>query len=84
MLHSPSDNTMAWVRFFSISGPGVMLSDLLPQRSRWNAEDMGAEMGASRTTARRYLEYLVGTGELSAEVAYGSVGRPERQYLPKS
>lgn len=58
--------------------------DLLPQRSRWNAEDMGAEMGASRTTARRYLEYLVGTGELSAEVAYGSVGRPERQYLPKA
>ena len=42
------------------------------------------EMGASRTTARRYLEYLVGTGELSAEVAYGSVGRPERQYLPKA
>jgi two-component system CitB family response regulator len=60
-----------------------MLSDLLPQRSRWNAEDMGAGMGASRTTARRYLEYLVGIGELSAEVAYGSVGRPERQYLPK-
>lgn len=23
--------------------------DLLPQRSRWNAEDMGTEMGAART-----------------------------------
>ncbi len=49
-----------------------------------SAEQVGEKMGSSRTTARRYLEYLVGTQELSADVAYGSVGRPERQYrLPK-
>lgn len=41
----------------------------------WSAEEMGSEIGASRTTARRYLEFLVGIGELSAEVNYGSVGR---------
>ena len=46
----------------------------------WSAEEVGQAMGASRTTARRYLEYLVGTGELKAEVTYGSVGRPERRY----
>ncbi|KEF31387.1 Transcriptional regulatory protein CitB, DpiA [Marinobacter nitratireducens] len=51
---------------------------------QWSAEEVGAEMGASRTTARRYLEYLVGTGELSAEVTYGSVGRPERRYAHKT
>ncbi|WP_434361977.1 response regulator [Parasalinivibrio latis] len=45
-----------------------------------NAEEVGQEIGASRTTARRYLEYLVSTDELSAEVAYGTVGRPERRY----
>ncbi|WP_120512363.1 response regulator [Photobacterium salinisoli] len=45
-----------------------------------NAEQVGQEIGASRTTARRYLEYLVSTDELSAEVSYGSVGRPERKY----
>ena len=48
-----------------------------------NAEtymNVGQAMGASRTTARRYLEFLVGRGELTAEVTYGSVGRPERRY----
>lgn len=49
----------------------------------WNAETVGHEIGASRTTARRYLEYLVSTGGLTAEVTYGSVGRPERRYRIK-
>ncbi|GGX48815.1 response regulator [Saccharospirillum salsuginis] len=46
----------------------------------WSAEAVGQRIGASRTTARRYLEYLVSTEELSAEVNYGTVGRPERRY----
>ncbi|NRA19478.1 MAG: response regulator [Oceanospirillaceae bacterium] len=45
------------------------------------AEQMGELVGSSRTTARRYLEYLVSNSELSADVSYGSVGRPERLYL---
>lgn len=49
-----------------------------------NAEDMGKQINASRTTARRYLEYLVSCGDLVAEVSYGSVGRPERRYQRKS
>lgn len=44
------------------------------------AEEVGGTIGASRTTARRYLEYLVSTNELLAEVNYGTVGRPERRY----
>ncbi|MEH6627549.1 MAG: response regulator [Motiliproteus sp.] len=45
-----------------------------------SAEEVGEHIGASRTTARRYLEYLVSSHELVAEVSYGSVGRPERKY----
>ena len=45
-----------------------------------SAEDVAARVGASRSTARRYLEYLVGTGALEADVAYGGVGRPQRRY----
>jgi len=45
-----------------------------------SAEEVGEQIGASRTTARRYLEYLVSTKDLNAEVSYGSVGRPERRY----
>ncbi|MEJ2044909.1 MAG: response regulator [Reinekea sp.] len=44
------------------------------------ADEVGTQIGASRTTARRYLEYMVTTGQLRAEVSYGSVGRPERRY----
>ncbi|MCH4825965.1 MAG: response regulator [Planococcus sp. (in: firmicutes)] len=47
------------------------------------AEKMGEQMGASRTTARRYLEHLVTIEECYAELAYGIVGRPERHYYMK-
>jgi two-component system CitB family response regulator len=46
----------------------------------WSAEVVGQQIGASRTTARRYLEHLVSTGDLTAEVNYGTIGRPERRY----
>jgi two-component system, CitB family, response regulator len=44
------------------------------------AEHVAKEIGASRSTARRYLEYLVSEGRLKADLSYGSVGRPERAY----
>lgn len=43
-------------------------------------EEMGEKMGASRTTARRYLEYLVSINVCTAKHDYGIVGRPERKY----
>ncbi|MEC0247440.1 DUF977 family protein [Paenibacillus chitinolyticus] len=44
------------------------------------AEQAAKVIGVSRTTARRYLEYLVSTGDLAADLSYGVVGRPERVY----
>ncbi|MER3126581.1 response regulator [Bacillus pumilus] len=52
------------------------------ENSGVTAEEIGEKMGASRTTARRYVEYLVTTGECRAELAYGIIGRPERKYYP--
>lgn len=43
-------------------------------------EEMGEKIGASRTTARRYLEYLVSINICTAKHEYGIVGRPERKY----
>ncbi|HEH9405010.1 TPA: response regulator [Aeromonas bestiarum] len=45
-----------------------------------SAEEIGNRVGVSRTTARRYLEFLVGQQLASAELEYGTVGRPERRY----
>ncbi|KRF53963.1 transcriptional regulator [Bacillus sp. Soil768D1] len=45
-----------------------------------SAEQVSSQIGASRTTARRYLEYLISVKKCKAEVIYGVVGRPERRY----
>lgn len=46
-----------------------------------SAEEVGQQVGMSRSSARRYLEYLVETDWLSADLIYGTVGRPERKYF---
>lgn len=52
-----------------------------PQVADLSAEDVGRSIGASRSTARRYLEYLTTEGYLKANLIYGVVGRPERRYV---
>lgn len=47
------------------------------------AEEMGKRIGVTRTTARRYLEYLISQDRVKAELNYGTVGRPERRYILK-
>jgi len=54
-----------------------------PHLQGLSAEEVALVIGASRTTARRYLEYLVAHNELSAELIYGTVGRPERRYFSR-
>ena len=48
-----------------------------------NAETAGQLIGVSRTTSRRYLEYLVASGVIVADLSYRAVGRPERVYRRK-
>jgi len=48
------------------------------------AEQVGRYLGASRTTARRYLEYLVSMKRIRADHTYGTIGRPERKYYATS
>jgi len=45
-----------------------------------SAEKAGLLIGVSRTTSRRYLEYLVARGTAIADLCYGTQGRPERVY----
>lgn len=47
------------------------------------ADAVSQKMGASRTTARRYLEFLISVEKVQAELEYGVVGRPERIYFIK-
>ena len=52
-----------------------------PQVNDLNAEEVGRAVGISRSTARRYLEFLASEGFLQADLIYGVVGRPERRYV---
>lgn len=47
----------------------------------FSADEVGKLLGASRTTARKYLEYLISTGYLRIHLEYGTIGRPERRYV---
>jgi CitB family two-component system response regulator CitT len=44
------------------------------------ASELAGHIGSSRSTARRYLEHLVGEQLVNAEQSYGEVGRPQRHY----
>ncbi len=44
------------------------------------ASEVAEVVGASRVTARRYLEHLAETGLVSREQRYGGTGRPEVEY----
>lgn len=46
------------------------------------ALEAGTKVGVSRSTARRYLEYVVSIKEADAQLKYGDIGRPERRYVP--
>ena len=48
-----------------------------------SAAEVAEELGTSRVSARRYLEYLHDEGTLEVRLKYG-VGRPERRYALKA
>ncbi|MBU8864898.1 response regulator [Paenarthrobacter aromaticivorans] len=47
-----------------------------------SAAEVAEQLGTSRVSARRYLEYLHDEGALDVRLKYG-VGRPERRYVLK-
>jgi response regulator of citrate/malate metabolism len=47
-----------------------------------SAAEVAEQLGTSRVSARRYLEYLHDEGSLDVRLKYG-VGRPERRYVLK-
>lgn len=61
-----------------------ILSALHQSQTFFSASEIAETLGINRTTARRYLEYLVGEHKVEVDSLYGSVGRPERKYKLKT
>lgn len=58
----------------------VLLEVLRDARVPMGTGELAAATGVSVATARRYLGYLVDTGQASMRLRYGSTGRPEHLY----
>ena len=83
--HQQNDQTADTLRAILPKGIDQLTLDkvntvFLENQGSFSAEQVSEEIGTSRTTARRYLEYLVGQKTLIADINYGTVGRPERLY----
>lgn len=46
----------------------------------WSVDQVVEQVGVSKTTGRRYLEYCVETGFIMVEMQYGNIGHPRRLY----
>lgn len=56
------------------------VSQVLAAAESQTAMQVAQQTGMSRSTTRRYLEYLVAEQVAEAMLSYGDVGRPERRY----
>lgn len=50
-------------------------------KTAYSAEVVAKELGISKTTVRRYLEYCIKIKFLTVKISYGNIGRPERLYI---
>ncbi|CAM3536327.1 response regulator [Rouxiella silvae] len=50
-----------------------------PERN-WSVDQVVEQVGISKTTGRRYLEYCVETAFIMVEMQYGNIGHPRRLY----
>jgi response regulator of citrate/malate metabolism len=53
---------------------------LRPSSESLSATEVAEAVGASRVTARRYLEYLASSALVVRSSRYGGTGRPEVEY----
>jgi len=63
---------------------GAVIEFLRGQGGPVSASEVMEQLGISRVTARRYLEYLADAGTVLRSPRYGTPGRPENEYTWKT
>ncbi|WP_281512836.1 response regulator transcription factor, partial [Mammaliicoccus vitulinus] len=56
------------------------IEEVFSIQTEWTSSQLGEYLGTSRTTVRRYLEYLRENGKLTVSQDFGDKGRPEKKY----
>jgi len=77
-LRSPSD--VAVPKGLSSATLQTIVDHLRAVRQPLSAAEVAETLQLSRVTARRYLEHLAETGQISRTPRYGTPGRPELEY----
>lgn len=77
-LRTPSELQLP--KGLSVSTLDAVKDFLRKEDAAVSASEVMDELGMSRVTARRYLEYLADAGSVSRAPRYGAPGRPENEY----
>lgn len=56
------------------------IKEAFENQNEWSSSQLGEKLGTSRTTVRRYLEYLREINYLTVTQEFGDKGRPEKKY----
>lgn len=56
------------------------IEEVFLKQHEWTSSQLGEYLGTSRTTVRRYLEYMKECGKLTVSQDFGDKGRPEKKY----
>ena len=56
------------------------IEEVFSNQHEWTSSQLGEHLGTSRTTVRRYLEYMRESGKLTVSQDFGDKGRPEKKY----
>ncbi|HBJ02777.1 MAG TPA: two-component system response regulator [Lysinibacillus sp.] len=77
----PEDPQLLLPKGIDLTTMNHVINYLSTMKGGSTAELLGKNIGVSRSTARRYLEFLVTQKQAYIELTYGTVGRPERRYF---
>ena len=50
------------------------------QSKKYTSEDIAEQVGLSRVTVRRYMNYMLEIKEITSEIDYSTGGRPSIKY----
>lgn len=78
----PSTQSASLPKGLSVETLDAVRSALGSAEQPLSAGEVGELLGASRVTARRYLEHLADQGSAARSTRYGGSGRPQVQYRP--
>jgi response regulator of citrate/malate metabolism len=77
-LRTPAENRMP--KGMSRESLEIMITELRSAPKPLSAAETAGQVGMSRVSARRYLEYLCDVGLATRTSRYGGTGRPEIEY----